>query len=103
MKPLTRTELAQMLVWAFRDQRVETAINPPADALILYCNVIALPAVEAATIIAHARSGSVPPEHPIALARWTRGLTLLREMLTQPMCSLLESESGPGGYPSVAA
>jgi hypothetical protein len=74
MKTLTRNELALMLVWAFRDQRVESAINPPADALTLYCNVIALPVAEAATIM--------------LLARWTCGLAMLRDMLDQPMCNL---------------
>jgi len=88
MKTLTRNELALMLVWAFRDQRVESAINPPADALTLYCNVIALPVAEAATIMLHARTGNVPPSDPVALARWTCGMAMLRDMLDQPMCNL---------------
>lgn len=92
MKTLTRNELSLMLVWAFRDQRVESATNPHIDALTLYCNVMALPVAEAATIVVHARSGNVPPSDPIALARWTRGLTLLRDMLDQPMCSLSIAE-----------
>ncbi|WP_417582322.1 hypothetical protein [Pelagibacterium sp.] len=92
MKMLTRNELALMLVWAFRDQKVESAPNPHADALTLYCNVMALPVAEAATLVSHAREGQVPSSDPIALARWTRGLMLLREMLAQPMCSLTISE-----------
>ena len=93
MKMLSRSELALMIVWAFREQRVESAVNPHADALTLYCNVMALPVAEAATVVAYARSGNLPPTDPIALARWTRGLTLLREMLIQPMCSLTVTET----------
>lgn len=92
MKTLTRNELALLLVWAFRDQRVESAINPHLDALTLYCNVMALSVAEAATIIVHARAGNVPPSDPVALARWTRGLTQLRDMLDQPMCTLSITE-----------
>jgi len=69
MKVLTRNELAVMLIWAFRDERVESAINPHVDATTLYCNVMALPVAEAATVVAHARSGNVPPADPVALAR----------------------------------
>lgn len=92
MKVPTRSELALMLIWAFRDERVESAVNPHVDATTLYCNVMALPIAEAATVVAHARSGNVPPSDPVALARWTRGLTLLREMLAQPMCTLSVTE-----------
>lgn len=92
MKMLTRNELALMLVWAFREQKVESAPNPHVDALTLYCNVMALPVAEAATVVSHARSGNVSPSDPIALARWTRALMLLREMLVQPMCTLSIAE-----------
>lgn len=92
MKLLTRNELALMLVWAFHDEKVESAINPHVDALTLYCNVMALPVAEAAVVVSHARSGNVPPSDPVALARWTRSLTLLREMLAQPMCTLSIAE-----------
>ncbi len=88
MKALSRNELALMLTWAFRDQKVETADKPHVDAQTLYNNVMALPIQEAATVVFHARSGNVPPSDPIALARWTRGLSMLREMLQQPMCEL---------------
>ncbi|WMT90060.1 hypothetical protein [Pelagibacterium sp. H642] len=99
MKTLTRNELALMLVWTFRDQRVESAAKPHGDALALYCNVMALPVAEAATIVHHARSGDVPPSDPVALARWTRGMILLCDMLAQPMCSLsiAEADGKPAG------
>lgn len=103
MKVLTRNELAVMLIWAFRDERVESAINPHVDATTLYCNVMALPVAEAATVVAHARSGNVPPADPVALARWTRGLTLLRDMLAQPMATLSVTEPEPGKQPQAAA
>lgn len=88
MKALSRSELSLMLVWAFRDERVESAANPHVDAVTLYCNVMALPVAEAAAIVGHAREGNVPPIDPVALARWTRGVNLLRQMLQQPMCDL---------------
>lgn len=103
MKTLTRNELALMLVWAFRDEKVESAINPHVDATTLYCNVMALPVAEAATVVAHARSANVPPADPVALARWTRGLTLLREMLDQPMCTLSITEPEHAKRSQVAA
>lgn len=93
MKALTRNELSLLLVWAFREQQVESAPTPHVDALTLYCNVMALPVAEAATVVNHARSGNVPPGDPVALARWTKGLTLLRDMLQQPMCELSVIES----------
>lgn len=92
-----------MLVWAFRDEKVESAVNPHTDALTLYCNVMALPVAEAAAVISHARSGNVSPSDPVALARWTRGLMLLREMLAQPMCTLSIAEREGVARASVAA
>ncbi|AEQ51807.1 hypothetical protein [Pelagibacterium halotolerans] len=103
MKIPTRNELAVMLVWAFRDEKVESAINPHADALTLYCNVMALPVAEAAAVVSHARAGDVSPADPVALARWTRGLMLLREMLAQPMCTLSIAEPETMAQASVAA
>lgn len=102
-KMLTRNELALMLVWAFREQKVESTPNPHADALTLYCNVMALPVAEAATVVSHARSGNVSPTDPVALARWTRGLMLLREMLAQPMCTLSIAEPEIPSRTGVAA
>lgn len=93
MKALSRNELALMLVWAFREQQVESGANPHTDALTLYHNVMALPVQEAATIVNYARDGQVPPTEPLDLARWTRGLNLLRDMLQQPMCTLTIIES----------
>ena len=92
MKALSRNELSLMLVWAFGEQKVESAANPHVDALTLYHNVMALPIQEAATIVKYARAGEVPPTDPIDLARWTRGLCLLRDMLQQPMCELSIAE-----------
>ncbi|HCO54372.1 MAG TPA: hypothetical protein DIT93_05050 [Pelagibacterium sp.] len=103
MKLLTRNELTLMLVWAFHDEKVESAINPHVDAHTLYCNVMALPVAEAAAVVSHARSGNVPPSDPVALARWTRGLMMLREMLTQPMCTLSIAEPEPMVRASAAA
>lgn len=103
MKLLTRSELTMMLVWAFRDENVESARNPHVDALTLYCNVMALPIAEAAAVVSHARSGNVPPSDPVALARWTRGLMLLREMLAQPMCTLSIVEPENAAPASAAA
>ncbi|MCD7059939.1 hypothetical protein [Pelagibacterium xiamenense] len=87
MRALSRSELAMLLTWAFNEQKVETASNPHADALTLYYNVMALPVAEAATIVSHARAGG-PPEDPVKLAIWTRGLSMLCEMLQQPLCEL---------------
>jgi hypothetical protein len=84
----SRQELALMLVWAFREQQVETAATPHADALTLYHNVMALPVDEAAAVVSCARSGNIPPSDPLMLARWTRGLCLLRDLIQQPMCEL---------------
>lgn len=88
MNAPSRQELALMLVWAFREQRVETASAPHADALTLYHNVMALPVDEAAAIVGCSRSGNVPPSDPLTLARWTRGLCLLRDLIQQPLCEL---------------
>lgn len=88
MRAPSRQELALMLVWAFRDQQVETAPAPHADAQTLYHNVMALPVEEAAAIVSCARLGNVPPNDPLTLARWTRGLCLLRELIQQPLCDL---------------
>lgn len=88
MNAPSRQELALMLVWAFREQRVETAPAPHADALTLYHNVMALPVDEAAAIVSCARLGNVPPADPLTLARWTRGLCLLRDLIQQPLCEL---------------
>lgn len=93
-KALTRNELAMLLVWAFRDQQVETTPSAHPDATTLYHNVMALPACQAAVVVHHARSGNVPPTEPIALARWTKGLLFLTDMLQQPMCDLEIVDSG---------
>lgn len=94
MTALTREEVAVLLVWAFRDEQVEVACAPHIDALTIYCNVMALPTAEAATIVMYAKTGNVPPTDPIALARWTHGICHLRQMLQQPMCqlSIIEAE-----------
>lgn len=97
MRVPTRQELAILLVWAFREQRVETATAPHADALTLYHNVMALPVEEAAAIITCAREGDIRPANPILLARWMRGLCLLRELTEQPLCRLTLSKSDQFG------
>lgn len=105
MRTLSRQELALMLVWAFREQQVETALAPHTDALTLYHNVMALPVDEAAAIVSCARMGNVSPSDPLLLARWTRGLCLLRDLIQQPLCELTitkpESETRP--HPASAA
>lgn len=97
MRALSRNELSLMLVWAFREQAVEGSAAPHKDALTLYHNVMALPVPEAATVVKYARSGHVPPNEPVDLARWTRGLSLLCDMLQQPMCelSITDPDSAP--------
>lgn len=95
MPRLKTDDLVMMLVWAFRDERVETATHPPLDALTVYCNVIALPVAEAATIIRYAREGTIPQSDPLALARWTRGINLLRQYLEQPMSNLDDDFTWP--------
>ncbi|WP_404403305.1 hypothetical protein [Pelagibacterium halotolerans] len=87
MRALSRSELSMLLTWAFNEQEVETAANPHVDALTLYFNVMALPVPEAVAIVTHARAGAAP-EDPVQLALWTRGLSLLCDMLQQPMCEL---------------
>lgn len=103
MRALSRAELTSLLVWAFQDQAVETASNPDADAWTLYCNVMALPVAEAATIVRCARKGEVPSTEPIELARWTRGLSFLGDMLQQPMCHLRIMQPDNGGGADQAA
>lgn len=88
MRTLSRQELALMLVWAFREQQVETALAPHTDALTLYHNVMALPVDEAAAIVSCARAGNASPSDPLLLARWTRGLCLLHDLIQQPLCEL---------------
>lgn len=104
MQALSRAELTSLLVWAFQDQSVETAPDPDADAVTLYCNVMALPVLEAATIVRFARAGMAPTSDPMDMARWTRGLCILGDMLQQPMSnlSMLYPDNG-GGTDQAAA
>lgn len=88
MHAISRQDVVDMLIWALFDQKVESASTPHPHALTIYCNVLALPIAEAATLISFARSNGERPTDPVQLARWMRGLCLLQEMLTQPMSGL---------------
>lgn len=56
-------DIQDLLIWAFRNQSVETRSNPGGDALTVYWTVLALPPPHAAMIQRFAREGRRPDWH----------------------------------------
>ncbi|HEV7278267.1 MAG TPA: hypothetical protein VGN80_18465 [Devosiaceae bacterium] len=92
----TTIDIEQLLVWAFRDQAVETSSYAAEDAVTVYWAVLALPAPHCDIVRFSARSGDAPPWHvdpgPVtvlaevrqARARyreWVRALAVLQRAL----------------------
>jgi hypothetical protein len=57
-------DIEDLLVWAFRDEQVESAAEPDPDAVTVYWAVQALPLPHARAIIRFARLGNKPDWHP---------------------------------------
>lgn len=89
-------DIQDLLVWAFRTQRVEFNPHADIDALTTYWAVIGLPEAHAGLIKRHARSGTEPNWQiaggplvslsQVRMARlvyteWVRSMTMLRETL----------------------
>lgn len=89
-------DIADILVWAFRDEHVETALHAAEDAVTVYWAVLALPAHHGAIVKRCARLDRTPdwraPIGPVvslsALRRarsdyrdWVRALTVLQRTL----------------------
>jgi hypothetical protein len=90
------TDIEALLIWAFRDQAVETTRNPPEDALTVYWAVMALPEPHGSMVRQAARDGVAPdwrrPHGPvISLAKvrkarsaytdWVQALVVLQRTL----------------------
>ena len=89
-------DIEDLLVWAFRDQAVESRTNPHPDARTVYWTVLALPAAHLRVIIRYAKLGSGPEWRAgadrvvsIAAARksrtlyteWVRAMVVLQQSL----------------------
>jgi hypothetical protein len=92
----TTIDIEDLLVWAFRDQAVESAVYAAEDAVTIYWAVLALPgehceivrraACEGAPPQWHARPGPVTVLNEVRRARaqyreWVRALTVLQRTL----------------------
>ncbi len=93
-------DIQDLLVWAFRTQRVEFNPHADIDALTTYWAVIGLPEAHAGLIKRHARAGTEPNWQigsgslvalsQVRMARlvyteWVRSLTILRETLSDQL------------------
>ncbi|MDB5542196.1 MAG: hypothetical protein JWQ89_3923 [Devosia sp.] len=58
-----RIDIQQVLVWAFRVQKVETAASADPDAMTVYWAVLALPVPHATLIRRYAREARRPDWH----------------------------------------
>jgi hypothetical protein len=89
-------DIEQLLVWAFRDQAVETSVNAAEDAVAVYWAVLALPPQHCDLIRFSARDGAAPPWHappgPVTVLeevrrarsryrQWVRALAVLQRAL----------------------
>lgn len=89
-------DIADLLVWAFRDQKVETAAAPHPDATTVYWAVMALPVAHTRIISHFARVGMGPDWHAapdrvvrletvrkarLVYAQWVRALVVLQRTL----------------------
>lgn len=89
-------DIADLLIWAFREQQVESAPDPHADATTVYWAVMALPDPHARIVSHFARVGEVPDWHAgpdrvvrletvrkarLVYAEWVRALVVLQRTL----------------------
>lgn len=92
----TTMDIEQVLIWAFRDQAVETSVYAAEDAVTVYWAVLALPAQHCDLVRFSARNGQPPPWHaapgPVtvldevrqarnAYQQWVRALAVLQRVL----------------------
>ena len=92
----TTIDIEDVLVWAFRDQAVETAVYAAEDAVTVYWAVLALPGEHCEIVRRAARSGAAPrwlaqpgPVTVLSEVRrarlqyreWVRALTVLQRTL----------------------
>ena len=62
-------DIEALLVWSFRDQKVETTRNPPEDALTVYWAVMALPEPYGSMVRQVARDGYRTYQRYLAMPR----------------------------------
>lgn len=94
--PARTVDIQNLLVWAFREERVEKAQHPDPDAVTVYWAVLALPVPHAKAISHFARSGTAPDWHgghgrTVSLdsvrrarrlyAEWVRAMVVLQRTL----------------------
>lgn len=92
----TTIDIEQLLVWAFRDQAVETSADAADDAITVYWAVLALPPLHCDIVRFSARAGAAPPWHaapgPVTVLdevrqararyrQWVRALAVLQHVL----------------------
>jgi len=92
----TTIDIEPLLIWAFRDQAVETSVYAAEDAVTVYWAVLALPAMHCDLVRACARRGEAPPWHaapgPVTVLddvrqarlryrQWVRALAVLQRAL----------------------
>lgn len=92
----TIIDIEDLLIWAFRDQEVEAAVNPHPDATTVYWAVTALPAAHARIVSRFARRGMGPDWHAgagtvvsiadvrkgrMVHAEWVRAMVVLQSSL----------------------
>ena len=92
----TIIDIEDLLIWAFRDEKVEAAADPHPDATTVYWAVMALPAAHIRIISRFARSGSGPDWHAgggtvvsiaavrkgrMVYAEWVRAMVVLQRTL----------------------
>jgi len=89
-------DIEDLLIWAFRDEKVEASPNPHPDATTVYWAVMALPAEHTRIISRFARMGSGPDWHAgreavvsivavrkrrMIYAEWVRAMVVLQRTL----------------------
>ena len=89
-------DIEDLLIWAFRDQDVETADAPHPDATTVYWAVMALPAAHTRIVSRFARLGMGPDWHAgpgpvvqletvrkgrVVYAEWVRAMEVLQRTL----------------------
>lgn len=92
----TTIDIEELLVWAFRDQSVETSVCAAEDAVTVYWAVLALPAQHCDMVRRCARNSMAPPWHappgPVTVLdevrqarsryrQWVRALAVLQRAL----------------------
>lgn len=96
-----RIDIQELLVWAFRAQRVESSAGADADALAIYWAVLALPTPHATVIRRFAREARRPDWHAantrtVSLdgvrrsrrlyTEWVRAMMVLQRTLEGTLC-----------------